>query len=261
MHNKKPRTTARYNDTWEKAKEFKITKIEKKEGIDQSFNNIRIALNKISNKNYETQRDFIFGVIDDIVSQTDPEESISKLSVSIFDTASSNKFYSEMYAIFFKELVGKFSFFMEVVGPFIDQYKQQLSSIQKIDATEDFDLISENNKANDKRKAMSLFLVNLMKHGIIPHKTIFDILLYMQDTILSYIDDSTKTYELEEITENIFIIMTQACSHLFVLEGWSKVHENILILSKLKTKEHPGITNRSIFKYMDILDFIKKAGL
>jgi hypothetical protein len=38
-------------ENWEKQKAFKATVIDKKEGIEKSINDIRICLNKISNKN------------------------------------------------------------------------------------------------------------------------------------------------------------------------------------------------------------------
>jgi hypothetical protein len=44
---------------------FVPTKIETKEGIEKQINDFRILLNKISSKNYETQRDLIFNKINE----------------------------------------------------------------------------------------------------------------------------------------------------------------------------------------------------
>jgi len=41
-------------------------------------------------------------------------------------------------------------------------------------------------------------------------------------------------------------------------ELWENIENNIKKLSQYKAKEHLSISSRSIFKYMDILDQIKK---
>ena len=75
------------DDPWETAKPFKATKIDKKEGMDKLINDIRACLNKISNKNYETQRDIIFEQIDKIILKFDTFNTsinLSMLSLSFY---------------------------------------------------------------------------------------------------------------------------------------------------------------------------------
>ena len=87
--------------SWENIRSFKITKIDKKEGTDKIMNDIRICLNKMSNKNYDTQKTSIF----ELLSSMDSESEKEKVAITIFDIASTNKFYSEMYAKIYKELI------------------------------------------------------------------------------------------------------------------------------------------------------------
>ena len=82
-------------EDWESVRNFKVTKIEKKEGIEKKINEIRIALNKISEKNKIEQTLKITELIS-IVFENDNNinENVEKIVKFVFDTASSNAFYS-----------------------------------------------------------------------------------------------------------------------------------------------------------------------
>ena len=53
------------NEDWESVRNFKTTKIDTKEGVEKSINNIRILLNKISAKNYELQKNVILDSVNE----------------------------------------------------------------------------------------------------------------------------------------------------------------------------------------------------
>ena len=63
-----------------------------------------------------------------------------------------------------------------------------------------------------------------------------------------------KTYEVEEITENIYMLLTQQKKILMNVP--SVIYEKILELSQKKAKEDPSISSRAIFKYIDIIEKI-----
>lgn len=245
------------DENWEKMREFKTTKLEKKEGVEKQLNDIRIALNKISTKNYDTQRDLIFQTMRDIVEQD--EDSGKKVSAAVIETASTNKFYSGMYAILFKELLAEFSAFRETLDELVPNYLDQLTLIQNVGADADYDQVSENNKKNDRRKSISTFIVNLMKENVFEISTITGILLHMLNMVSLNINDESKNYHVDELTENIFILTTTSLPKLLDATSWPMIHENIMKLSKHKPKDCPGISSRAIFKYMDILDGIKRS--
>jgi hypothetical protein len=62
--------------------------------------------------------------------------------------------------------------------------------------------------------------------------------------------------EVEEITQNIFLLVSQSHSHLKSMVEWNDVIENIRVLSLMKAKDKASLSSRSIFKYMDIMDKI-----
>ena len=175
-------------------------------------------MNKLSDVNYEVQRDALFQHIITMLESDIEVKSIEydmlKVANSIFDIASTNKFYSELYAILYKELTIKFPIFKEIIIRFISQYLENIGKIQFVDSNINYDFYCENNKNNDKRKAMSAFLVNLMKLELISIDEILNIILMLQETVLSYIDQENKSYEVEEITENIYIFLLTSISSI-----------------------------------------------
>jgi hypothetical protein len=253
------------DDTWEKRALYQVTKIEKKDGIEKIINDIRICLNKISGKNYDAQRDNIIKYIEQIVidyksldDTTEYYESMAKIAKSIFDIASTNKFYSDIYAKLYNELIQKYTEFNDNVNSVIVQYYDSISTIEFVDEKNNYDKFCDNNKLNDKRKAIAAFIVNLMKCGVLKRDDVLSCIIKLQDLVLSYIDESDKGFIVDEITENIFIFVTMSITELSSLDNWSTIINNITTFSQIKPKDKASLSSRAIFKYMDVLDFIKK---
>jgi len=245
-------------DQWEKIKAFKSTQIEQKEGIEKLINDVRVCLNKISNKNYETQRDTIIQFIKEIIENKETDIELLKIKKSIFEIASTNKFYSELYALLYKDLIDTFECFKENIEPFINEYIDSIQNINYVDPKVDYDKYCDYNKENDKRKAMSAFIVNLSKNDIVEKNIVINKIIYLEELVLNYCDTEDKTNELEEITENLFILVTKSLSIMMNEPNWEIVINNIKHLAQMKTKEHKSLSSRALFKFMDILDFIKK---
>jgi hypothetical protein len=251
------------DEDWENIRKtivFKPTKIIEKEGIEKILNDIRVALNKISVKNYDTQRDAIIENINNIMnSDNENMDNDMKLIVnSIFEIASNNKFLSELYADLYRELCNTFPEFINIIDVFIAQYKDSIKEINYVEPTDDYDKYCNYNKTNDKRKSLSLFIVNLMKKGLVSKELLIDMIVHLQSLIFSYVDELNKNNEIEEITENLFIMITTSKPECFMEEKWNNIVENITLCSKFKVKDKKSISSRAIFKYMDILDALKK---
>jgi hypothetical protein len=145
-----------------------------------------------------------------------------------------------------------------VIVEYIANYKENIRDINYIDPNTDYDAFCNYNKSNDRRKSLSLFIVNLMKKGIIEKKVVVDIIIYFQDIIFQYVDLPNKTNEVEEITENLFILVPCSKSVCNDQVEWTMILDNINTISKLKSKDKQSLSSRAIFKYMDILDQLKK---
>lgn len=251
------------DDDWENIRKtisFKPTKIVEKEGIEKILNDIRICLNKISVKNYQTQRDIIIENINNIMNNdNENKENDMKLIVnSIFEIAINNKFLSEVYADLYRELCNNFPQFISVIELYVNQYKNSVTEINYVEPTVDYDKYCNYNKTNDKRKSLSLFMVNLMKKDLLLKETMIDLITYLQNLVFEYMNEVNKNNEIEEITENLFIMITTSKGICFIEEKWNSIVENIKLCSQLKVKEKKSLSSRAIFKYMDILDELKK---
>jgi hypothetical protein len=182
--------------SWENIRNFKITKIEKKEGTDKYINDIRICLNKMSNKNYDTQQTIIIQKI----SEMEDEEQIIKVATAIFDIASTNKFYSEMYAKIYKELMDLYPVFKNILNDFFLQFLTSVSNLKYVDPNIDYDAFCNYNKQNDKKKATAVFIIHMMKQNVILPEKVLDIIHNLIVKIEGYMIIENQLNELEEMT-------------------------------------------------------------
>lgn len=244
------------DENWNTGKTIKITPKLVTEESDKTINEIRSALNKLSPKNIEVQREIIVTNIRTVMDMDD--ESVEKIAKLIFDIASSNKFMSELYAQLYKELTEIFDVFKSRLENLFDIYKTSLNDIVYVNPNDDYNGYCKYTKTNDIRKALTTFIVNLMKNGVLEAELVFDMTQYMIASVFKYASEENRTNEVEEITENLFILMSQSDAELNHYEVWTediipKIHQ----LSKLRKTEgvkYPSMTNRASFKYMDILD-------
>ena len=264
QHKKSGRSHTKHvtDEDWEAVRNpvpFKATVIDKKEGIEKSINDIRVCLNKISTKNYQSQLETIIENINNILLDNDNNiEDMKTIVKAIFDIASNNKFFSELYADLYKALGDKFSEFYLIIDEFLVQYKENVKEIVYVDPNSDYDKFCNYNKTNDRRKALSAFIVNLMKKQIIKKEILLDIILYLQGLVIKYIDEPNRLNEVEEITENLFIIIPNIKVECSSLENWNVILANVSECSKLKAKDKQSLSSRAIFKYMDMMDKLNK---
>lgn len=248
-------------DDWQEIRNFKTTKMEVKEGVDKQVNNIRVLLNKISNKNYDSYKQTIFTEIQTYFASEDTEENKQKIIKTIFDIASTNKFYSEVYADLYKELTVMFPIFAgDILDNFLEEFRVGIHKINYVDPNVDYDGFCNYTKINDHRKATGTFIVNLMKKGILTSGRVLQVLVYIQKLLFDYIDQPDRANEVQEITENIFIFVTLGYPAYLDNPLWQDTFDKITAFTKMSVKEHNSLSNRAIFKHLDILDYMKKAG-
>lgn len=249
------------DEDWETIRHFQTTTKHVSEGIQKNMENIRGYLNKMSEATFDKMVNEIKSEISQLIEHDTSDENMMKIGHSIFSIASSNSFYSELYAKLFKILMDEYEVFKKI---FEDNYKVFMNlfdNIEYIDPKKNYDKFCEYTKTNDNRRAMSLFIVNLMKNGVIEKDEILEIIRNLQKLIIKYIAKPDKTNEVEELNENLYIIITNSCKQIKF--GDDEMTENIVKdiefvgLLKPKMKEYPSITNKTIFKHMDIIAELK----
>ena len=269
------------DEDWEAIRKFQATVIAKKEGVDASIDQIRKHLNKMTTKTYDTLKNKIIDEIKSITNDTNPDspeiiEELNKIGDALFNIASGNSFYSEMYATLYKELMESFAIndadstksspssnFMETIFKtnFV-KFNTLFEKFDYCDPVKDYDAFCNNNKTNEKRRAISLFYVNLMKLDMIHSNEIITIIQGLQQTILDTIQLTDSKNITDELSEILFILITNSSSKMKSLnnDSWNTIIDSVKEFSKKKTNPEimPSITNKSIFKHMDMIDAIKK---
>jgi hypothetical protein len=250
-------------ESWINPSGFKPTTfIEKPVGTDKIMNDIRASLNKISSKNYDANRDMILGLLQDLVNEQKEEsesaKDLEKIGNNIFDIASTNKFFSEIYAKLYKDISEKFpEIFNSILSSFLKGFTNTMNTIIYFDQKDNYDDFCKYNKDNDKRKATSMFITNLVKNNVIQPEVLVNIIQTIQQNLNTYMNQENKVNEVEEIIENIYILLTNNVTFLKSCLN-TEIITFIQNLSILKPKDVPSMSSRAIFKCLDILDKMKK---
>lgn len=268
------------NSEWDTILSFQKTELKKKEGIELSIDNIRASLNKLTDKTYSVMFANILkeiaGLFDACQNDTSDEHNthsvMNRVASSIFTTASSNAFYSEIYARLFNDLMAKekepdhseYAVFRTVFEQNLASFMSLFDTIEYCDPKKNYDKFCDINKSNEKRKAMSLFIVNLMKIGIVEKSHVLAIMKQLQELMFSNMQQEGKTNEVDELAENLFIMVkhshavftTPTSDNEAVSATFQSRVEQITEVSKMKIKSKPSITNKTIFKHLDMLDEI-----
>lgn len=251
---KEPANTLTTED-WEMMRSFKTTKMDVKTGVEKTINDIRIHLNKMSTTNYPKQRDTI---IAEIRNYADGErEPIERIASAIFDIASGNKFFSELYAELYRELVEVSSVFADILASFVNKFPETITNIEYVDPDADYDGFCRVTKTNDKRKATTAFIINVMKKGLVSPESVLNILCGFTATVSQYIGEPDRIHQIEEIVENIFLFVSMCSVDFREYPTWKEcVVHTILSITENK-QPRVSMSNRVLFKFMDMTAFTK----
>tara|TARA_B100000524_G_scaffold25620_1_gene12924 strand:+ start:175 stop:1116 length:942 start_codon:yes stop_codon:yes gene_type:complete len=249
------------DDDWVAIRNFQATEKIKKDGIDKLIDTIRCELNKISDKHYEKQKNRILELMSELTKNEYSDEDKNKVVALIFEIASNNKFYSKLYAQLYKDLIYFYSCMTDVLDKHIDEYKGLFKNIDYCDPDKDYERYCKNNKLNESRHALTSFVVNLQKIEVISIEITYDMIKYLIEITREMINDETKKNILCEITENLFILVTESKDNIkkWNSDNYDELNEFISNMKVLKVKSKPGLCNKMIFKYMDLHDNLNKS--
>lgn len=257
---------------WEAIRHFQATEIVRKEGVEAAIDKVRVHLNKITDATFNTQKEAIFAEIRSL-STLDTEETeanLKRISETLFTIASNNGFYSTLYAELYKDLVGEHAFLRDTLDSRLLGLDALFEGIEWCDPQEDYDRFCDINKANDSRRAATLFYVNLMKRGVVSEERIVDLVRGLQKRFLEEIELEGRVPVCEELSELISILVVNCWTpdkswptatrvewvahwrmHFFMRDAISHV-------AGMKAKDHASLSNKAVFKHMDIRDALDK---
>ena len=253
--NKKINITEVFNDDdWDLLNSFEVTKIDQKEGFENIVVSIRSQLNMLTQTTFIEKFNSIVEIIDKL-----NEEEIIKISHVIFDIVYSNKFYSEIYAKLFSQLIFKYSIFMNTLNEKLEKYLDNFMVNENIDLN-DYDVLCKINKENEKIESLSLFIVQLVKHNILRNEYISLIIKELFHILFINIHDEEQKLLIDKVILNICILYDK----VFLKNEYYKMNDKDItfqdiilnIINNVNKKKYKGLTNKSksLFKLMDLLN-------
>jgi len=240
-----------------KVVEFKQKEVIEKTDYEKIMINIRGTFNKLSPKNYDTQRDLLMTHLEELTGLND-ESYLMECSNHLFDVAGKNKFYSQMYATLYTELFKIYPNFEERKEQFVMECIENMDTIEYVDESQDYEGFCKNNKQNDIRRSMNTFLIHLYKENQCNIQCILKMINTLLDKIALNKGMSTQSHVIEELTENLYIFISELICELKQHTSWKNITDSITEYSKCKVSDYPGLTTRIKFKFMDMMDIVKK---
>ena len=247
------------NGEWETIRTFQPTKMEKKIGFDADIDIIRLYFNKLTDKTFLDMRKKIIEQIEKMCLDFTNEEDKIVTAEVIYELSSSNKFYSRIFTELYSELAVKYDWIKMAFNAHYANVMSLYNNIEYFDSDKDYNKFCDMNKTNEKRKSTTLFLVNLANNGFIEKIGVFNILKQLLQMILIMITQPDKKNEVDELTENIAILFSKEIIDGFVVNeehciDGNNVNAVITNLAKCKVKDYPSLSNKSIFKCMDLVE-------
>lgn len=244
---------------YELVRSFQTTKLESKIGLDAHIDAIRSNLNKMTDKNYIDIRNKVTDIIDIILKDTANSDDITRVSLVIFEIASTNRFFSKMYAELYADLIGKYDILRFVFEDSLSRFMDLFDTIEYVESTVDYDMFCKNNKDNERRKSLSAFFVNLMINNIISKDIIIDLTRNLLVQFKLYIVEENKKNEVDELAENIGILYKKSLydGMTYELIDGMTINETIQSIASSKIKDYKSLTNKAVFKFMDLIDMWK----
>lgn len=247
-----------FDDNWGVTNNFQPTKMEEKSGIEADIDNLRILFNKITDTKYSEFLNKIIEGIDKILSEDSNNENMIRVGNMIFEIASTNRFYSKIYADLYSELINRYDIMRNVFENSLNKFMELFEVIEYVDSHVDYDKFCNINKNNEKRKALSAFFVNLMINKIITGKKIIDIICNLLNLIMKYIKQENKKNEVDEISENLAILYNKEhinpSDYEYEKICGMDIDEVIDFLANCRVKDFKSLTNKTVFKFMDMVE-------
>jgi len=255
---KKNRPTEVLNDDdWETIRTFQATKMEQKVGIEAQIDLMRSWLNKMSDKMYVEPCDKIIEILNQLIADGISDSDMLRVGTTIFDIASNNRFYSKLYADLYTKLIENYQVMRNIFNENLESFMELFNCIEYVDSEKDYDRFCKINKDNERRKALSLFFVNLTTNNIISEDKLKEMACSLLTKLLSFIMEENRKNEVDEITENIALLYSynkqlyDTCEEKFDGLSFGKMIEK---LAHCKAKTYPSLSNKAIFKFMDLVE-------
>lgn len=261
-NNNRNGTSNNGSNDWKLKSGFALTKFAALDDSQQLIGEIRTDMNKLSEKNLaaklETLRKHVNEIMDssDSDNDSDGDNQLPNKITTIMDVIYASSVNNKLPLLYSRAYETVHEMYPEEVAAFIeDKLMKHAESMENIiDVSEkDYDKFCEFNLENNIRKNFTTLLCEIAKQGkisTVPVDRMTSILSNLLEQVLAKIDHKIKQKEVEEITENIVLIFAS----LGKLVEKEKYLPSIQTIVGYKSGEKPGLSSRTKFKYMDLVN-------
>lgn len=247
---------------------FKATKFAVKTGITKQINEIRMKINNISSATYAKNSAGIIDLISQWKEESENvEDDMKQIAETVFDIMSKTKMNSDLNADLYKLCVVKFDadagqkegllgIFTKTLHTHISTLENMVQTVEYADPNQDYDKYCVYSKQISQIIAMCTFYVNCTKISIIPVDIVYSFLANLLGSLDTLLNETDKTAEVELIADIVFVIV-ESCHQHMVFDR-PELLKKVVDISAYKNKQFPSISNRFIFKFMDMRDLVNK---
>ena len=263
-----------HNEDWDTLRSFQTTTIDQKTGFDASIDKLRIILSKLTKDKFQLIKEQLINGINEFLiidtNNVNDNDNVNDNNIltdmignMIFDVSLNNKFLLKMYADFYSELLIMYDWLRPIVFNRLEIYLNLFDNMMYVNPDKDYDKFCDMNAENEKRKLTTQMFVNLSLNGVIPKIKIYELLVSLLRTINDFVNQIDKKFEVDEITENIAILFNKEIIDYVENDDFDKekymiddlcIIDLIKMLAKSKAKDYKSLSNKAIFKYMDLIE-------
>ena len=157
-----------------------------------------------------------------------------------------------------KYLIKSFPFMKEMCNKNYSGYVDIFYNIEMVNDESDYEKFCECNKNVEKRRSLCSFLVHLINYNVLDVGKIIELIEHLISDIKTKLSDVENKSNMEEMVEIISILLINGYETLQRKgSSYEKIYEYIEELSEANTKDYPGISNKIIFKCIDIIEEIE----
>lgn len=242
---------------WETIRSFEETKMKKiQEGIEKDISLITTQFNKLTNDTFEVCSSEINDILENLTKVAKKEDMFIVCN-NLFEIASSNRFYSRVFAKLLANIINTFELMKEV---FYDNFKHFMDSFQEfeyINPEEDYDGFCELNKKNERRVAYAACIGNLVNESIIDVNEVITIITRLFEMFYNTIKEENKKYVSEQIINIIEVIISSCLQNIKQHPNFEEhINNELQNIVRLKRREYASLSSKSIFKIMELNDVI-----
>ena len=238
-----------------------------KEGKEKCYNELKLAFNKMTTKNYDTIIMSIKKLVEQLIEneQSDdddesesPYQQIFGIIMNVICQTKNNGVYVKGL----KELIGKYPIFVSNLDSFINDYYTSYEKMVDVNPSEDYEKYCILMKKNEQRRNKATFIIGLYNDNLLKSDELVELLKWCLTMVLQGVNEEGKTLLVEELSENIYIMISILVDKEEFIHDkenkWDEIKEMIYTCAKLKATETKSLSSRIIFKYMDVVDILSK---